>query len=304
MIFATDPLHQAARDVLKSFELVVAPADDSTVGRCEARIGWPSKLTLTLLDKMKVLLAIQTISAGVDDIDFAVIPPTVKIFSNAGVHAQPVAEHAWGLLLGIAKGTNVRKERVAPYRLQGRTLLVLGCGAIGSEVARIGKEAFGMKTFGLSRSFKRPEFFDSRLSMVILAGVIGEADAIVDCLPLNLQTRSILDLATLFRAKNRVIVVNVGRAETIDEISIAKILRDRPEMRFATDVFWRQNGRENFESQLWDLPNFGGSSHTAGGFGSEEALHHAELVAAENITQFLITGRAENEVRVEDYVES
>ena len=302
MIIATDKLHEEARNVLKGFGLVEATADDSTLARCEVLMTWPSKLSLTLLANMKRLRAIQTISAGVDDIDFAAIPPTVKVFSNVGAYTDPVAEHAWGLLLGVAKGTSVRKAKTEPYILKGKTLLVLGCGAIGSEVARIGREAFGMKTIGVSRSFKFPEVFDRRLPTDKLVDAIGEADAIVDSLPLNLQTRSILDQTILSMAKNKVVIVNVGRAETIDEVSITRKLKERPETRFATDVFWRRSGKEDFKSPLWDLPNFGGSLHTAGGFGSEDTLRYAELKAAENVRLLLTSGRAENQVRVEDYL--
>lgn len=302
MIFATGKLHDEARSILNDFGLVEGQADDATLAKCVVLLSWPSAVDRGLLSRMKSLSAIQTISAGVDDIDFSSLPHGVMVFSNAGAYTEFASEHAWGLLLAAAKGVGTRRK-VEPYLLKGKTLLVLGCGSIGSEVAKIGKSAFGMRTVGVSRSFKVPEAFDQRLPLSSLASVVGDADALVDTLPLNIHTRSILDYRILSVAKRRVVIVNVGRAETVDLPSILRILNERQETRFATDVFWRTGGREDFESEIWDMPNFTGTLHTAGGFGSEEALRRAEVAAAENVRLFLTTGRAENEVDPSDYVQ-
>lgn len=301
MIFSTDRLLEDAWDVLSGLGLVEAEADDETLAKCEVLLARPSKITKSLMTKMKSLKVVQTMSAGVDEVDFQLIPPRVSVYSNAGAFAAPVSEHAWALLLAAAKGVAAGSRKVESYQLFGRTLLVLGCGAIGSDVARIGREAFVMKTVGVSRTFKLPEAFDSRRSLGELRTTVAEADAIVDALPLNLQTRSVLSFDILSRMRKKVVLVNVGRAETIDEASIYRLLKERPDTRFATDVFWRKRGRERFDSKLWRLPNFWATRHQAGGIGSEEVLGFAQRTAAENIRLWLATGKARNKVELAEY---
>ncbi|MDG7012753.1 MAG: 3-phosphoglycerate dehydrogenase [Nitrososphaerota archaeon] len=300
MIFSTSRLHPEARRALAGLGLVEASADGRTLAGCAALLAWPSDIDYAVLAKMASLKVIQTISAGVDDVDFAKVPAGVAVYSNAGAYTVPAAEHAWALLLAAAKGVGAR-SRTENYILSGRTLLVLGCGAIGSAVAKLGKSAFGMRTVGVSRSFSAPEAFDARRPPEELEGSIPEADAIVDALPLNRGTRSVLGYRALSKMKRAVVLVNVGRAETVDEPSVARILTERPETRYASDVFWRRGGKEDFASELWSLPNFYGTFHTAGGLGAEEALRRAEEAAAENLRLALTTGRAQNLVDRSDY---
>ncbi|MBP1357016.1 MAG: 3-phosphoglycerate dehydrogenase, partial [Sulfolobus sp.] len=211
------------------------------------------------------------------------------------------AEHTWALILSLAKGIGLRK-RVESYQITGKTMLILGGGGIGSEVARIGKEAFDNFVIGLSRSFRKPEYFDVKDSLMKLREYIGKVDIIVDTLPLNKFTRNILNYDTLRLVKERVIIVNVGRGETIDEDGIYRLLVERPSVRFGTDVFWRRNGKEDFENKLWNLENFIGTLHTAGGYASQEVLDRAKEKACENVYKLLTTGDAENKVRKEDYI--
>ncbi|MDG6994192.1 MAG: 3-phosphoglycerate dehydrogenase, partial [Nitrososphaerota archaeon] len=146
-----------------------------------------------------------------------------------------------------------------------------------------------------------PGAFDARRGRDELEGSIPEADAIVDALPLNRRTRSVLGYRELSKMKRAAVLVNVGRAETVDEPSIARVLKERPETRYATDVFWRREGKEDFSSGLWSLPNFYGTFHTAGGLGAEEALRRAEEAAVGNLRLALTSGRARNLVDRSDY---
>ena len=134
-VLVTDSLPPEARSLLSGFEVFEQSASDDELARCEALICWPSRVKPESLAKMKGLRMVQTISAGVDVLDFRAISPGVEVFSNAGAFTDNVAEHAWGILLGVAKGIHMRNQRTPPRSLRGKTLLVLGCGAIGSEVA-------------------------------------------------------------------------------------------------------------------------------------------------------------------------
>jgi len=158
-------------------------ADDRTLAHCQVLLCWPTRAKGKLLRKMKSLKMVQTLSAGVDALDFHEIPPGVQVFSNAGAYTDNVAEHAWGILLGVAKGIHLRNRKTTPRTLRGKTLMVVGAGSIGSEVARLSK-SLQMKTVGLSRSFKSPELFDERHRIGALPREIRRADAVVIALPL------------------------------------------------------------------------------------------------------------------------
>jgi len=286
---------------LKTILIIDSPTSKD-LEDADVLIGWPSRINL-VIEKCKNLKMIQTFSAGVDNLEFKLIPPHVKIFSNAGSYALPVAEHAWGLILAAAKGVNI-KERLTAYQIYGRTLLVVGGGGIGTEVARLGRS---FKTFnvGISRSFKDITVFDKTDEITKVKEYVREADIIVDTLPLNLKTKGILNYDLLSGIKKNCIIVNVGRGETVDEDGMFKLLSERNDIRFATDVFWRDaEGKENFyTSKLWKLNNFFATFHTAGAYGNNEVMVNAMSIAIDNVRRFIEGEETRNEVKISDYIE-
>ncbi|MCL5672612.1 MAG: 3-phosphoglycerate dehydrogenase [Nitrososphaerota archaeon] len=298
-VYSTDSLPPKAKEALEGFELIEGRADDAVLARCQALICWPHRIPPGLLGKMKGLKMIQAMSAGVDAFDFSSLPPGAKLFSNAGAFTEAVAEHAWGLLLGTAKGVHVRNARTTPRKLRGKTIVVVGAGSIGTEVARLAR-SLGMRTVGVSRSFRDPEAFDERAPIASLAEKVKEADAIVMALPLTKSTRGIVTYDTLMAAKDSVIVVNVGRGESVSEEGLVRWLKERPESRFATDVFWVKGARESFDTAAWDLPNFAGTFHMSGAPLGED-LSDMKAAAAANVRMYFETGTARNLVDPSEY---
>jgi len=295
----TDSLPPEARSVLSGFDVFELSATDDELAQCEALVCWPSRVKKETLVKMKNLKAVQTISAGVDVLDFESLPSDVQVYSNAGAFTESVAEHAWGMMLGVAKGVHLRNQRTPPRSFRGKALLVLGCGAIGSEVARLSK-SLGMRTIGLSRSFKSPDLFDEKDRLSRLPEKIAEADAILLALPLTQKTRGIITYEVLANAREAAILVNVGRGELVDRAGLLRWLRERPESRYATDVFWFNDGKESFATGAWDLPNFAGTLHISGVPVGED-LKGAKVAAAKNVREFLETGSANNLVDRNEY---
>lgn len=273
---------------------------DQDIENAEILMLWPSQAR-ELLPKAKKAKIIQTFSAGVDDFPFELLRKDQELYSNAGAYSTSVAEHAFGLILALAKGVGLKKK-VETYLLNNSILMVLGAGGIGSEVAKIGKLGFNMYVIGVSRSFKS-NHFDEKYSLKDLPNVIGKADVVVVTLPLNKETRGILNYSVLSKVKERSIIVNVGRAETIVEEDVYKLLKEKPGVRFGTDVFWRVNGKENFStSKLWELENFTGTPHIAGASSSSNTLKNALLQACKNVYKIISEGNGDNKVRIEDYI--
>jgi len=299
-IFVNDRVPAEAKEILAGFDVFEVEANDSVLAECEVLMAWPSRLKPGLISKMWRLRMIQTLTAGAHSLPLGEIRDNVKVFSNAGAFTEPVAEHAWGLLLGMAKGVQARNQRMIPRKLRGKTLLVVGGGEIGSEVARLAR-SLEMRIMGVSRTFKHPELFDERHPPHSLKEAIGLADAVVLALPLNRETRDLIDGDTLMRSKESVIIVNVGRGESVREGDLVSWLGERKESRYATDVFWKKGGKEVFDTRAWEFPNFGGSLHVSG-IPLGETLLVPFTRAAQNVKTFLEKGDASNRVDVNDYI--
>ncbi|MEM0374540.1 MAG: NAD(P)-dependent oxidoreductase [Sulfolobaceae archaeon] len=301
-IISTELLPEECKELFKKFIIIDKDIKEQDLQEAIALMTWPGLITKELLDKMKNLKIIQTFSAGVDDLNFSIIPRNIIILSNAGAYSIPVAEHAWAIALALAKGVGLKKK-IKVKKITNSKILILGCGGIGSEIARIGKLAFNTYNIGVSRSFQKPELFDEKYSeLQILNSIIPKVDIIFNTLPLNKYTKSILNYDNLKYCKNNSIIVNVGRGETVDENGIYRLLKERPDIRFGTDVFWRRNGIEDFNTKLWELENFTGTLHTAGAYGSEEVRKDAIISACKNLAMYLNEGKIRNLVKFEDYI--
>jgi len=295
-----DRIAPEAKAVLSGHELFEQGADDASVARCVALLTWPSRPKGDLFSRMKGLKMIQTLSAGVDALHFEAIPPGVEVYSNAGAFTHTVAEHAWGILLGVAKGIHLRNQKSTPRAMRGKTILIVGAGSIGSEVARLAK-SLSMRTVGMSRSFRSPEVFDKMVPIDSLPDSIEEADAVVIALPLTKITRGLFGYDVLRRAKKEAVMVNIGRGEIVKEDDLIRWLSERPESRYATDVYWNVAGRESFSTKAWELPNFAGTLHVSG-VPLGEDLAEVKLAAAENVKAYFESGSASNRVDLGEYV--
>jgi phosphoglycerate dehydrogenase-like enzyme len=217
----------------------------------------------------------------------------VAVTTSSGVHAVPLAEFAILGLLAMAKelpelleDQRARRwpELHRPFReLAGQTLVLVGLGEIGREVARLGK-ALGMRTVGFRRTEgPPPEWVDEVHGPERLAQLAGRADAMVVSLPLTEQTTGLIDRATIDGLPASCIFVNVGRGGVVDEPALVDALRDRRIAGAALDVFATEPLPA--DSPLWSLPNVLVSPHGAA-LSVRENERIAELFVA-NLRRYL-----------------
>lgn len=192
----------------------------------------------------------------------------VTFTTSAGVHGVPLAEWAlFGIMAGAKElprlladqASHTWPQRVASRPIEGSTVLVLGLGGIGEQVARLSR-ALGMRVLGASRSGSPVEGVESH-KVGDLPAIIGEADHIVVTLPGTPHTQGLLGDDLLSRAKPGVTVVNVGRGTVIDEPALVAALTDGRVGFAALDVTAVEPLPA--DSPLWDLPNVLISPHTA-----------------------------------------
>ncbi|HYH33277.1 MAG TPA: D-2-hydroxyacid dehydrogenase [Pseudonocardia sp.] len=215
----------------------------------------------------------------------------VTFTTSAGVHAGPLAEYA---LLGLLAGAkNVPRLQADAARhewpprwlmgqLREQTVLVVGLGGIGREVARV-LAALGTRVIGTSR---RGEPVDGVAELVHpseLAAVVARVDGIVVTLPGTAATEKLVSADVLAAVRPGATLVNVGRGTVVDEDALVGALRDGRIGFAALDVF----AAEPLDpaSPLWDLPNVLLSPHNAT-LTPAEGRRIAELFA-DNATRLL-----------------
>lgn len=218
---------------------------------------------------------IQTAGAGVD---WLLTPELrarrdITVTNASGVHADPIAEHCIMLMLALTRELPLvlaqqregrwdsDKLRELPT-LAGRTLGILGVGAIGQRLAQLGA-AFGMNVIGLRRSAEPVAFVQKMLGPEQLPELLREAHYVVNVLPATAQTRGLIGAEQLAQMRRDAVILNVGRGNTIDTDALVSALREQRIAGAALDVTDPEPLPP--EHALWKLPNVIITPHYSGG---------------------------------------
>jgi phosphoglycerate dehydrogenase-like enzyme len=240
----------------------------------------------------------QSVSAGVNHLDFKNIPENITVCSNADAWSIPVAEHAFALILSKYKNIcksdslirNGKYVRELSDSLYGQTLGIMGYGGIGREMARIAR-AFYMKTIGFGRTPPDDDNLD------LFTGdkyyIPANADIMALTLPLNNYTKEFVDHELLSKFKGN-IILNVGRSEVVNREDMLNYLSENPEKWFLTDVWW---GEPKIEGKIPD--NVIVTPHVAGL--AKDYMSVPLNRAFENVSAYL-KGKPKNVVNRNDYL--
>lgn len=264
-------------------------------------------------ERLPALALIQSTSAGIERFPFARIPTYVTVCSASGALARPVAEHAWVLVLALAKNivrhTNTMRggvfdNNLSSSLLYGKELGVLGLGHIGREVTRMGR-AFGMRVLAINRSGRSDEPCDFVGTLDDLDRVLAEANVVVIALPLTPVTRGLIGPKQLAWMKEDAILVNVARGPIVQQEALYRHLKAHPRFRAASDVWWRypddrQGGDSSQDYPFHELDNFVMTPHVAGNVPEATAMTMRWVTA--NIRRYLRGEPVESVVRREDYL--
>ena len=196
------------------------------------------------------------------------------IFTNgSGVHAIPISEHIMAFLLAFARSIHLscraqkdhnwlRPKRSDVFELAGKTMLLVGVGAIGARTAEIAV-ALGMRVLGVRRN---PEIgvpgVESMSGPEDLHRLLPEADFVVLTVPLTRETSRMIGEQELRLMKPTAYIVNIGRGKTIDEPCLAQALREGWIAGAGLDVFETEPLPAN--SPLWDMENVIVTGHYSG----------------------------------------
>ncbi len=254
------------------------------------------------------LLAIARCGAGVNNIPLDKCAEAgVVVFNTPGANANGVKELAIAALIlasrniiggvewvktlagteAIAKAVEAGKSAFAGHEISGKTLGVIGLGAIGGMVANaathLGMQVMGCDPFltvngawSLSRSVRRAASYDE---------IYENADYITLHVPATPQTKGMINRETIAKMKDGVRILNLARADLVDAEAVKEGIASGKIAAYVTDFPTEQTvGAEG----VICIPHLGAST--------EESEDHCAVMAAEELVEYLESGNIRNSV--------
>lgn len=287
-----------APDSIDAFHDALADADVLVTGTWEDRYA----------DLAPDLSWVQIESAGYDHIPVDTLyEHGIRLSNASGIHAKPIAEHVYGLLLGIERRlfesrrdqTERRWNRVTPHELHDGTIGVIGVGAIGTEIAQKAA-AFDLTVLGCDPDQRDIPAVDQWYAPDALHALLADSEYVVLACPLNEQTAGMIGRKELDVVPADGVLVNVGRGGLVDEDALVTALRDQVIRAAALDVFETEPLPE--DSPLWELENCFITPHNSG-----RTPQYAERLAeifVDNLERFVQDRAMKTEIPLQRLVAS
>ena len=230
-----------------------------------------------LLERASKLKYIQSIGAGYDQFPLDELRSRdIRLASASGVNQNAVAEHAMSLMLGLNRHIHTGRDNQNNHtwrgmigdlskredELIGKTLLIVGMGAIGSRLARFAK-AFDMRVLATKRD---PSTAVGPADEVVTPDRLGElvpqADFLALTCPLTPETTNIVDAGVFKAMKQSAYLINVARGGCVDEPELVAALESGEIAGAGIDHFWEDP--LGADSPFWDMKNVIITPHTGG----------------------------------------
>jgi phosphoglycerate dehydrogenase-like enzyme len=231
--------------------------------------------------------------------------------------SKTTAEFTFALLLATAwnlqdarsfmrqgKWTQSQSTAFEATRLFGKTLGIVGLGAIGSHLARRAA-ACDLKILYNKRTPLSPaeEFALGGAEYRALEDLFSEADFVALCPSLTQATRGLVGAELISLMKPGAILINTSRGAVLDEAALEAALREGRIRGAGLDVFENERGRDRGPRPgLWELPNVVLTPHM--GSTARETRAEMALRAVENIERFLAGKRPFDVLNPEVYGEA
>ncbi|PKK39807.1 D-3-phosphoglycerate dehydrogenase [Clostridiaceae bacterium JG1575] len=229
----------------------------------------PTKEDLQALPNLRWVFSY---SAGVDGYPLDYFREhEVALTNTSGIHKTNIAEQVLGAMIlfsrNLYQALRQMQERLwQSYplgELKGQSLLIVGSGAIGREIACKAK-AFDLQVLGIRRTKDGEDLanFDAMGTLADLPELLGQADYVVNVLPLTKATRGLFDESAFNAMKPSAVFLSVGRGETVREADLIRALEEKKIAGAYLDVFEQEPLAPS--SPLWGLDRVVLTPHNAG----------------------------------------
>ncbi|MDO4274009.1 MAG: phosphoglycerate dehydrogenase [Eubacteriales bacterium] len=292
--------NEAALAPLRSFadELVFNPTghpltEDELIPLlegCDGFIAGLDTITDKVISSCPTLKVISRYGAGYDRVDIQAAKECgVAVTNTPGVNAQAVGELAFGLILAAARkipylNTKTREGewvRSSGMELKGKTLGILGLGAIGKVVAQCA-QGFGMKVIAYDPYINKAYCAEHEIENVSFQELMSRSHVVSLHLPLLDSTRHLIDKEAIDRLPDGAIIVNASRGGIIDEDAAYEALRSGKLSGLGLDAF---EVEPPVDSRLLTLDNVISTPHT--GAHTKEATENMANAAVKNLIDLL-----------------
>jgi phosphoglycerate dehydrogenase-like enzyme len=237
----------------------------------EIILGWNKLVDELAVSDTSKLKWLQNWGAGVDRLPLERFQQLgITLTSASGVHPYPISETIFAMLLGFTRHLHIaiRNQSGGKWvnsgmmdEAHGRTIGILGVGAIGSETARLAK-AFNMKVVGLRRSGRPEEWVDTMYDNAGLNEMLSNCDYVVNCLPYTHETEHLMGEEQFAAMKTTAFYINIGRGKTTDTGALVEALQSRGIAGAGLDVF--ETEPLPADHPLWRMDNVIMTPHNAG----------------------------------------
>ncbi len=250
-----------------------------------------SRFTKRVLDECPSLRMISIWGTGTDNVDLdACRERGITVTNTPGVNANSVAEHTLALMLAVtrqipAMDRGVRAgqwPRALLVQLEGKTLGIIGLGAIGRRVATLAT-AFGMRVLATTWGPDDGRAASVGARHVALETLLHESDIVSVHLRLNAETTGIINRERLALMKPSSFLINTARGALVDRDALVDTLRERRIAGAGLDVFHDEPIRA--DDPLLSLENVVLTPHNAGT--TQEVIDLGLERAVENVARFV-----------------
>lgn len=234
--------------------------------------GEEGALTDEILKAMPRLKWVHVMQAGVENMPHqSLIERNIPVTNVKGIHTVPMSEYAISVMLQIVRKGYVfydaQKRKQWDHTttvdvLSGKTVGILGLGAIGSEIAKKAK-CFGMRVIALKRN---PAPKQSEVDEIILLDqkerIFRESDFLIVLLPHTTETNHFVDADELALMKPTAHLINMGRGQVINEEALIESLQNERIAGAVLDVFSEEPLPETHP--FWEMENVTITPHVSG----------------------------------------
>ncbi|MCL2191826.1 MAG: phosphoglycerate dehydrogenase [Treponema sp.] len=235
---------------------------------CDGCIAGVDYFTAKVMENAGGLKVVSRYGTGVDRVDLAAAKANgITVCNTPGANSQAVADLTFALLLSLVRNIPVldRKTRKGEWprsggiELYGKTLGILGLGAIGKAVARRAG-GFSMRVLACDPYTDGEYAVANGIAMVGFDTLIQESDFLSLHLPFTEQTRHIISAGALGAMKRGAFIVNTARGGLIDEAAAYKLLKEGHIGGLGMDVYETE---PPVKSPFFELENVVVTPHTA-----------------------------------------
>ncbi len=259
-------------------------------------VSWLGIVTPAVMDALPKLRLIVRWGVGYDMIDADAAAARGIAVANAPTYCgEEVAEHTIALLMAISRRIVWAHENIraggwtAPpgtiHRIKGRTLGIIGCGAIGLKVAERA-QGLGLRVVGYDEYRPAESLRERGVEPMSFDEVLAQADYLTTHVPLNAGTRALIDAGALAKLKPGSLIVNTSRGSVIDQAALIAALESGHIAAAGLDVF--EEEPLPLDSPLRQLPNVVLTPHLAAT--SIESLHLLRVEMCDTIGDWISTG--------------